>query len=224
MPFKQLYSKLLSYFGFRDWWPGDSKLEICIGAILTQQTSWSNVERAIEKIKSNGYMNLERLAYLDISSLENLVRSTGFYKTKARYLQGFCKYVLEHYKSLDNLLSKPYEELRKELLGISGIGRETADSIILYASEQLSFVVDAYTKRVLKRVYGIEENDYEYIKALFESLIDKDLDLYKDFHAQIVELCKNICKSDPICSICPISSYCLYNRSELNTKKIKESH
>ncbi len=208
---RSIYTMLRNEFGFLDWWPGDTKLEVVVGAVLTQQTSWKNVEKAIGSIKAANAMNLEKLAGMRLPKLESLIRSSGFYRQKARRLKGLLASILE-YGGIENFFSADAEELRKRLLEMNGIGKETADSIILYAAEKPVFVVDAYTKRILSRVYGIDENiSYDELKGTIEHSIGRNLELYKDFHAQFVELGKRYCKTKPLCPDCPLAKSCKYS-------------
>jgi endonuclease-3 related protein len=206
----KIYSLLERRFGFRDWWPGDSKEEIVIGAILTQQASWKNVEKAIAALKENGYIDIDKLATCRIAFLEKMIRSSGFYRQKAKRLKGFCAFVKTRYGSLENLFRMPLGQLRGVLLSVNGIGPETADSIILYAAEKPVFVIDAYTRRSMARIHLLnEEPDYESLQKYFETITPKKTALYNDMHAQFVELGKNYCKTKPLCDSCPLIEICL---------------
>jgi len=208
---KELYKKLRDNFGYLNWWPGDTKVEIVVGAILTQNTAWKNVEKAIKNLKERKMLSLERLAGARLEELEDAVRPSGFYKQKAKRLSNLFKYIKANYSTLEKFFDKDKDELRNELLDLNGIGNETADSIILYAAEKPTFVIDAYTKRIMHRVYGIEEEiEYNKLKGYFESRLRPDLELYKDFHAQFVELGKRFCKKKPLCKECPLNDYCRY--------------
>ncbi len=203
---------LLKYFGKQGWWPTISENkeeEIAIGAILTQQTSWKNVERCIANLSKANALDLKRIAEMDLKELEEKIRHAGFYRLKAKRLKEFAEYVVKNHKSLRALFRKPLRECREELLSIKGIGKETADSILLYAGNKLIFVVDAYTFRILTRL-GIwrERFDYEKIRKFLESKLPKDLEIYKEAHALFVELGKNFCKKRPICKNCPLNGIC----------------
>ncbi|MEM3227929.1 MAG: hypothetical protein QXK65_03220 [Candidatus Micrarchaeaceae archaeon] len=216
-----LYHALRKRFGFLDWWPGDTKFEILVGAILTQQTSWKNVEKAIANLKSAHVLNLKSMAKIKRVKLERLIRQSGFYRQKAQRLHGVCSYILNNYGSLQRMFKQEAKSLRKELLELNGIGRETADSIILYAAEKPIFVIDAYTRRAMARLSGgaLDENeDYDALRKYFESRIRKDVELYKDFHAQFVELGKNYCKTKPLCPGCPLNDICIYYKKEKSQK------
>ncbi len=182
-----IYSKLLCQFGHKNWWPADTPFEVVVGAVLTQQTKWENVEKAIRNLKESGLMAKEPLSRAGLETLEGLVRCTGFYRQKARRLKDVSLFFCEN----PGILDKPVEELRETLLSLNGVGEETADSIVLYAADKPKFVIDAYTKRMC-RCMGIE-GDYGTLQSLFESSIPGDVPLYKEFHALIVEYGKQFC-------------------------------
>ncbi len=211
LSYKDLYKRLRSRFGYLNWWPGETRDEIIIGAILTQQATWKNVEKAIANLKSEDAVDLKKIRKMDIRRLERLVRPSGFYRQKAARLKGIASYIFGNYGSLDQMFDKSTLALRKELLSLNGVGRETADSIILYVAGKPIFVIDAYTKRIMSRVYGIDEKiDYDELRSLLSDKIGEDLDTYKDFHAQFVELGKENCRPKPRCGSCPINEYCKY--------------
>lgn len=213
----EIYALLRRRFGFLDWWPGDTKFEILVGAILTQQTSWKNVEKALANLKRAHALNLKRLAHIDKNELESYIRPSGFYRQKAWRLKGVCSYILSNYGTLERFFSRNAAELRNELLSLNGIGEETADSIVLYAAEKPVFVVDAYTRRAMHRITGIDEKiSYGELQRFFESRAKKDVGLYKDMHAQFVELGKNYCKTVPKCLECPLNSVCLHGLSAVH--------
>jgi len=193
----EIYNKLLDQFGHKKWWPADTPFEVVVGAILTQQTKWENVEKAIRNLKENRLMAEEPLAIAKIENLEDLVRCTGFFRQKAKRLKAVSTFFYEN----PYILDKPVEELRETLLSLNGIGKETADSIVLYAANKPKFVIDAYTKRICSCV-GID-GDYGALQSLFESSIPKDVPLYKEFHALIVEYGKQFCGKKR-CSECII--------------------
>ncbi len=208
----ELYSNLRKHFGHQGWWPAQTRDEIIIGAILTQQTSWKNVEKAITNLKGEGLIDLESIRKARAHSIERCIRPSGFYRQKAAHLKNFAEYVHSNYKSIDTMLSKDSGELREELLSIRGIGKETADSIMLYAAGKHMFVIDAYTRRITSRIYDSDPKiPYDELRFDISGSIPEDLDMYKDFHAQFVELGKNYCKTKPLCNECPVKSYCHYN-------------
>ena len=206
-----LYGILRGHFGFRHWWPGDTKDEIAIGAILTQQTTWRNVERAIDNLKKEGLLSINSIARCKKSRLERLIRSTGYYRQKSSRLIGFCKTISDSYGGFEGLEKLGDKEMRSALLSINGIGPETADSIMLYAAGRKTFVVDAYTKRIFSRIYGTKiDISYEEMQRMITKKIPDRLAIYKDFHAQLVELGKRNCRPVPACSGCPVAGYCMY--------------
>lgn len=205
-----VYSKLESRFGQQHWWPADTAFEVVVGAILTQNTSWKNVERAIENLKNEGVLSPEEIYRIPDERLETLLVPSGFFKVKTARLKHFINFLFERYRGkLDGLLSLEPALLRNELLGINGIGKETADSIILYAANKPAFVVDAYTRRVFERL-GMLEKDatYDEIKQLFEEHLPIDTKIYNEFHALIVRLAKDTCKKRPVCEKCPLKDGC----------------
>jgi endonuclease-3 related protein len=182
-----IYKKLLGQFGPRNWWPADTAFEVVIGAILTQQTKWENVEKAIRNLKARGLLEAKPLARVDLEELEALVRCTGFYRQKAKRLKDISNYFFEN----PDILKRPTHDLRKILLSLNGIGEETADSIVLYAAEKPRFVIDAYTKRICGCMSI--KNNYGGLQAIFEGSLPQDVPLYKEFHALIVEYGKQFC-------------------------------
>lgn len=182
-----LYEKLLCQFGHINWWPAETPFEVVAGAVLTQQTKWENVERAIKNLKENGLMAEGPIAMAELEKLEGFVRCTGFYRQKAKRLKEVSTFFYEN----PGIFNKPVDELRKTLLSLKGIGEETADSIVLYAAEKPKFVIDAYTKRIC-RCMGIDEN-YGKLQSRFECSLPQDVPLYKEFHALIVEYGKRFC-------------------------------
>lgn len=203
---KLIYDKLYSAFGPQRWWPGDTPFEVIIGAILTQNTSWKNVSVSIQNLKKNKVLTPRKLYNLPLKKLGLLIRSSGYYNLKAKRLKNFLEILFSGYNgNLDKMLNQEEKALRKILLDISGIGPETADSIMLYAAGELSFVVDAYTRRIFSRHKLIEENmPYDEIKEFFEKNLPLDIKLYNEYHALIVKLGKDFClKKNPKCSLCP---------------------
>lgn len=201
----KMFYTLYDAFGPQFWWPGDSPLEIAIGAILTQNTNWKNVEKAIENLKKRNLIDVDKLLSLKEDELKMLIRPSGFFNIKAKRLRNFLLFLKEH-GGIEGLKKFDTERLRKMLLNVSGIGFETADSIILYALEKPIFVVDTYTKRYLIRHGFIEGTErYDEIRKLFENNLPKDIKLFKEYHALIVKLGKVYCKSKPNCENCPLN-------------------
>ncbi len=205
---KLIYDKLFSAFGPQHWWPGDTPFEVIVGAILTQNTSWKNVSVSIQNLKRNRVLSPRKLYNLPLAKLGLLIKSSGYYNLKAKRLKNFLKILFSEYNgNLNKMLNQEERTLREFLLNISGIGPETADSIVLYAAGKLSFVVDAYTRRIFSRHKLIKEDmSYDEIKEFFERNLSPDVGLYNEYHALIVKLGKDFClKKNPKCSLCPIN-------------------
>jgi endonuclease-3 related protein len=197
-------------FGDQNWWPGDGPLEIMIGAVLTQNTNWSNVEKAIENLRREKLMDVEKLVSISPEELAELIRPAGYFTVKTKRLKNLLNYIHENYQgSLEQFFSLSLDALREELLSISGIGPETADDIILYAAGKPTFVVDTYTYRILLRHFFIESDaDYHTIKELFEENLPAKVELFNEFHAILVAVGKNYCKKQkPLCSNCPLNVF-----------------
>jgi endonuclease-3 related protein len=198
---------MLATFGPQNWWPGDSPFEIMVGAVLVQNTAWRNVERAIKNLRDAGLMEPRALYALSPSELAELIRPAGYFQVKARRLRNLLQFVVEHYDgSLAAMFGTSLDTLRVELLSINGIGPETADAILLYAGGLPTFVVDAYTHRVLARHawVGFDANYHE-IKELFESALPPDAPLYNEYHALLVRVGKDYCRrSEAHCEECPL--------------------
>jgi endonuclease-3 related protein len=201
-----IYEILRARFGHLDWWPGDSPFEIIVGAILTQNTAWKNVEKAIAKLKQEKTLSVSAMRRIPLFRLAELIRSSGYFNQKAIKLKTFVAFLDEHYGgSISRMAKAPIEELRPRLLGIRGIGPETADSILLYALNKPIFVIDAYTKRILYRhFYFDKEPTYHEAQELFENNLPPDLELFNDFHGQIVAVGHHYCKPTPKCEGCPL--------------------
>ncbi|OAQ19826.1 endonuclease III domain-containing protein [Thermosulfurimonas dismutans] len=199
----EIYRGLYYHFGPQHWWPAESPFEVCVGAILTQNTNWRNVERAIENLKTRGFLSPEALHRLSVEELAGLIRPAGYFRIKAQRLKAFVDFLVSRYEGeLSALAEKETDEIRKELLSIKGIGPETADSILLYALERPVFVVDAYTKRILLR-HGLttEEAGYDELQELFMKSLPRDTQLYNEYHALLVACGKHYCLSrKPRCS------------------------
>jgi endonuclease-3 related protein len=202
----EIYQLLFDRFGPQSWWPGETQFEIITGAILTQNTNWANVEKAIANLKSAHLLTPEKLCHLDVSKLAELIRPAGYYNIKAKRLKSFLSWLFRNYDGqLANLENLDTDRLRAELLAIKGIGRETADSILLYAFGRLTFVVDAYTARVAVRHRLIEPDaDYEQLRDLFQSNLPQDSQLFNEYHALLVRLGKEFCRPEAKCPRCPL--------------------
>ena len=208
-----IYKKLREHFGgVGSWWPKDRPFEVIIGAILTQQSTWTNVEKALKNLKEANILTPKDIVELPLDDLKKIIKPSGFFNQKAERLRKISEYLLATYSGdLELLFSKDKKILREELLELKGVGDETADSIILYAAEKTEFVVDAYTKRTYSRLKIVEEKiRYDDLKKYIINEIPEDLLIYQEFHGLIVLLGKNICKKNPNCKECPLSSGCKY--------------
>lgn len=201
------YRLMLNHFGPTGWWPGDSAFEVAVGAILTQNTAWANVEKAIANLKHNRLLSPRAILACPKSRLESALRPSGFFRVKSRRLRSFCTFLVDEYGgSMKRLARRPLDRLREELLEVHGIGPETADDIILYACEKPVFVVDAYTRRILSRHGHVEpEIGYEDLRALFEIHLERDVAMFKDYHGLIVWTGKEYCRATPNCEKCPLA-------------------
>ncbi|HIJ52016.1 MAG TPA: endonuclease III domain-containing protein [Planctomycetes bacterium] len=202
----EIYQLLFDRFGPQHWWPGQTQFEIITGAILTQNTSWTNVEKAITNLKSADRLTPEKLALLDVSQLAELIRPAGYYNIKAKRLKNFINWLFDNYDGKPTKLETvDTDQLRAELLAINGIGRETADSILLYALERPIFVIDAYTARIVFRHRLIQPDaDYEQLRELFQSNLQQDVQLFNEYHALLVRVGKEFCKPKAGCPGCPL--------------------
>ena len=202
----RIYELLLDRFGPQHWWPGDTPLEIMVGAVLTQNTNWGNVERAIANLKAADALDLNRLADMAAAELAELIRPSGYYNIKAARLQNLVRHIRENHGSLEDFFALETGDLRRELLSCKGIGPETCDSILLYAAGRPVFVVDAYTHRILTRHNLIwEEDGYYEMQELFESNLEADPQLFNEYHALIVRVGKEFCRrKNPRCQECPL--------------------
>ena len=206
----QYFNALLQAHGEQHWWPGRTPFEVIVGAILVQNTSWVNVERAIANLRQAKLLTPSAMEKFPQPKLARLVRSSGYFRQKARKLKEFVKFLRkEHRGSLAAMFRTPTAKLREQLLGVHGVGPETADSILLYAGNHPVFVVDAYTRRILQR-HGLAtgKESYEEIRGRFEKSLPNDPQLFNEFHALIVHTGKNHCRtSAPLCSKCALRQY-----------------
>jgi endonuclease-3 related protein len=206
-------NRLAKHFGPLHWWPADSPFEVVIGAFLTQNTAWRNVELAIAALKQAVPLTPQAICGLQSQQLEELIRPAGFFRQKAERLQLFSAYLLEHHQGrLDAMLAGPLTQVRRLLLDFKGVGPETADSILLYAGHRPSFVVDAYTRRLLRRYGLLQDNEsYEQVRDLFMQHLPHQVELFNEYHALIVEQCKTFCRKRPLCDSCPLQPHCAVN-------------
>lgn len=205
----KIYRALLQHFGHRHWWPGETSFEVIVGAVLTQNTAWKNVEKAIVNLKRENVLSLSALHRISESRLARLIRPAGYFNVKAGRLKNVIEFL--RHKSGGNLnvmFKEKIGRLRRDLLEVNGVGEETADSILLYAGEKPVFVVDAYTKRVFERHRYLKGGEkYQQIQNMFMNLLPKSAELYNDYHAQIVEVGKDYCRKTPLCDDCPLRPY-----------------
>jgi endonuclease-3 related protein len=204
----EIYNLLFTAFGPQNWWPADTDLEMMIGAILTQNTSWSNVEKAIQNLKGKDLISIKGLSDLPTPMLAEYIRPAGYYNLKARRLKNLISLIEnKHDGDLKGLFSLHTERIRKELLSVKGIGLETADSMILYGARRALFVVDTYSHRILSRHGLIEEGaGYFEVQTLFMDTLPHDVELFKEFHALLVKTGKGFCRRKPLCPSCPLES------------------
>lgn len=223
----EIYKLLLDYFGPQDWWPidedyhrkhkSDPRFEVVVGAILTQNTAWGNVEKALYNLKNENSLNIKKILQTDIGFLRNMIQPSGFFNQKATRLKNIAYFLNENYEGdLEKFFDSDLQKIRNELLSLNGVGPETADSILLYAGNLPVFVVDAYTKRICKRIpVNINKVSYIEIQQYFEKYLQNNFNIidivsiYKELHALIVELAKNFCTIKPKCTDCPLDNICL---------------
>ncbi|WP_291319857.1 endonuclease III domain-containing protein [Desulfonatronospira sp.] len=204
------YETLLASLGPSRWWPGETPFEVCVGAVLTQNTNWSNVQKAIDNLKSRDLLYPEKMASLEEQVLAELIRPSGYFRIKARRLKNLLELLrLECAYDLSVLGLRDMQQLRSKLLQVKGIGPETADSILLYALEKPSFVVDTYTRRILNRHFLVHEDiDYHELRDFFMDRLPLDVAIYNEYHALLVRTGKEWCrKNNPRCDECPLGSY-----------------
>lgn len=206
----RLYDTLYERFGPQGWWPAKSPFEVVVGAILTQSVAWQNVEKAIAGLERQGLLSPAALRAAPEALLADLCRPAGYYNAKARKLKAFVEFLCAvHGGSLDSLFAQPLEEARAQLLGVYGVGPETADSILLYAGGLPTFVIDAYTRRILNRLGICGDASYEELRRLFMDHLPPEPALYNEYHALLVALGKDFCrKRRPRCGQCPLGADC----------------
>ncbi len=203
-----IHKILYREFGPQHWWPGETPFEVIVGAILTQNTAWGNVTKAIDNLKKEGYLMPESLYSLSMPKLARLIRPSGYYNIKANRLKEFLNFLFNEYNgSLEKMFKTNLPKLREKLLKINGIGPETADSILLYAGNYPIFVIDAYTKRILQRHNIITDGiAYHPLQRLFMDNLPEDVNLFNEYHALIVKTAKDFCKKKPLCDVCPLNN------------------
>jgi len=210
----EIFDTLLAAYGPRFWWPADSPFEVCVGAILTQNTNWGNVEKAIANLKREGLLSPVGLRDISTAQLAELIRPAGYFNVKSARLKDFIAWLFSEQRgSLADMFAGDWRALRVDLLQVRGIGPETCDSILLYAGHKPSFVVDAYTKRLFSRLGLISPTaSYDAVRDLFMENLPADVELYNEYHALIVEHCKERCRTRPLCGECVLRVRCEYYR------------
>ncbi len=205
---EEIYKRLYAKFGAQNWWPAKTKFEVIVGAILTQNTSWVNVERAIRNLRNNHLLTPQKMKEASVHKIATLIKPAGYFNVKAQRLKNFVSFLFKEYDgSLEKMSKEYWANLRIKLLQVSGVGPETADSILLYAFEKPVFVVDAYTKRFLARHNLVGRRaDYQAVQELFTDNLNQDAKMFNEYHALIVRLGKELCKTKPLCEICPLNN------------------
>jgi endonuclease III related protein len=214
-----IYSHLYGHFGPQHWWPAEEPFEVMVGAILTQSTAWTNVEKAILKIKQAKVLSARAIREIPSLELAELIHSCGYYNAKTIKLKAFAQWFGSCYSdSLEKMFARDALLLRKELLGVHGIGEETADSILLYAGNKPFFVIDSYTRRLFDRLgLGPPSSNYRDYQEFFMSNVTPEASLYGEYHALIVALGKSVCKkTSPLCHECVLAGKCLFSASLIN--------
>jgi endonuclease III related protein len=206
---KGVFERLFKVLGPQYWWPAESSFEVIVGAILTQNTAWRNVKQAIGKLRDHDLLTADAIRAASLPELASLIRSSGYYNQKAGKLKAFCEHLENHWQgSLDDFFCQDLDKLRLELLSLHGIGPETADSIILYAAGQPSFVVDAYTYRIFHRHGWIPEAiNYEELRSFFTEAMEPDVALFQEYHALLVRTGHLYCRRKPDCHSCPLDGW-----------------
>ena len=216
-----IYNRMLAHYGEQRWWPADTPFEMMVGAVLTQATSWTNVEIAIARLKDADALSPAAIRCMDIEALASLIYSSGFYNAKARKLSALAQFLGDAYTDdIDAMRSEDGAKLRRELLGVKGIGEETADAILLYALGKPSFVIDAYTRRLISRL-GIapDSEAYSAYQKLFSDNLQQDTAMFAEYHALIVQHGKEACRKTPVCEGCCLRSVCPTGRAYTEAAK-----
>jgi endonuclease III related protein len=211
---KEIYTRLMTGYGPQHWWPAESAFEMMVGAILTQSTAWTNVEKAIDNLKQAQALSPEVIRAMSFSELAEIIKLSGYYNVKSRKLKSLVYWLGEAFAdNIDNMAKCETSDLREQLLSVYGIGPETADSILLYAAEKPVFVIDTYTRRIVSRI-GLmkEEDNYNDYQKLFMTNIKADVTIYNEYHALLVQLAKDACNKKPLCHKCCLKDICSFAR------------
>lgn len=217
-PIHSVFDALFARYGAQHWWPAETQFEMMLGAILTQNTAWTQVEKALSNLRKADALNFQILETATKREIAEWIRPAGYFNQKSGTIKGMIDTIRDRFDgSLDQLFAQETSTLRKELLSWKGIGPETADSIILYAAKRPVFVVDAYTKRICSRHGWIDESaKYETIANLFTAPLPLDVQLFNEYHALIVQVCKDHCNTKPKCEGCPLERFLPADRRRLN--------
>ncbi len=208
MSLQRIFDDLLAAYGPQHWWPGDTPFEVMVGAILTQNTAWGNVEKAIANLKENNALSAEAIDACEHDRLAAWLKPSGYFNIKAIRLQNYCRWYLAQ-GGFEALSQRPTGELRHGLLSVNGVGPETADDMLLYAFERPVFVIDAYTRRLFSRLGLVDEKlGYEALRSFFETALPADVALFNEYHALIVRHAKEACRKRPLCEPCPLGPAC----------------
>jgi endonuclease-3 related protein len=204
---QEVYQRLFKAYGPQQWWPGETAFETLVGAVLVQNASWKNVEKALANLRAQELLDPHSLYQLSVEELEELIRPAGYYRIKAKRLRNLLKLLVDRYDGdLDTMFATSLSTLREELLAVNGIGPETADSILLYAGNRPTFVVDTYTLRVFARHGWIGfDTEYHELKDYFESGLEDDAAMFNEYHALLVRVGKEHCGKTPQCEGCPLA-------------------
>jgi len=212
---EEMYERLLYFHGPQHWWPGEGWFEIMVGAVLTQAASWKNVEMALENLKAAGALSPDSIRRMDVDELAALLYPSGYYNSKARKLKSLARFLGDRFSdSVERMRESDVHRLREDLLGVYGIGQETADAILLYAVGKARFVVDNYTKRILSRIGVIRDGaSYPAIQRLFEEGLEPETEKYSEYHALLVRHGNSVCMTRPTCDQCCLADLCETGRS-----------
>jgi endonuclease III related protein len=214
---REIYSHLLRAYGRQHWWPADGPFEVMVGAILTQSTAWTNVAKAITNLKTAHALSPGALRDLSLDDLAALIRPSGYYNRKARKLKALVTWAGRYHDDLKEAFAGHTGDLRKQLLGLHGIGEETADSILLFAAEKPVFVIDAYTRRITDRLgIGPLHGTYDAYQHLFADNLAHDTAVFNEYHALLVEHGKRICRKAPLCDRCCLLNLCASGRNTID--------
>jgi endonuclease-3 related protein len=210
MTLEQVYQQLFQRYGPQYWWPAETPFEVMVGAVLTQNTAWSNVERAIDNLKANNCLTPERILSVPVEKLAKWLQPSGYFNIKAKRLRNLCQWYIDagQFKVVSSWDTR---ELRHALLSVNGVGPETADDILLYAFDRPVFVIDAYTRRLFSRLELLDHDaSYEHLRKHFEEQLPKEVSLFNEYHALIVMHAKDVCRKKPYCTKCCLSTFCSF--------------